>query len=146
MQYTFIEYGLCVPGLVLGVGNIAMTHAWSQILFLRREGVWRWAVGGLGHFLGLVAIREGRLKGHCPAAAPDPPGRTFHTVTLVVSLWACHIIHRQPEMPPAKYTSFPQFIFQSGGFTKIYTIKSKISPTCHMGKTCFASACVCISM
>lgn len=74
----------------------------------------------LGGCLGLVAIREDRLQGYSSAeAAPAPPGRTHHAVTLVVSLWACHIIHRQPEIPPAIDTSFPQFIFQSGGFAKV---------------------------
>lgn len=63
MQYTFIEYGLCVPGLVLGVGNIAMTHAWSQILFLRREGVWRWAVGWAGPLPRLSGYQRGQAKG-----------------------------------------------------------------------------------
>lgn len=109
----------------------------------------RWVVGGaeLGGCLGRVAIGEDSLKGHsAAAAAPAPPGSTLHTVTLVVSLWACHIIHRQPEMPPAIYTSFPEFIFQSGGFTKIYTIKSGISTACCMGKSCFAPARIRISV
>lgn len=100
-----------------------------------------------GGCLGSVAIREDSLKGYSSAvAAPAPPGRTHHAVTLVMSLWACHIIYRQPEMPPATHTSFPQFIFQSGGFTKLYTIKSKISTACRMGKTCFAPARIRISV
>lgn len=89
----------------------------------------------------LSGSQRGQSKGTSfTAAATAPPGRTLHAVTQSMSLWACHIIHRQPEMPPGIHTSSPQFIFQSGGFTKIYTIKSKISATCHMGKTCFAPA------
>lgn len=145
-----------MPGLVLGAGNPMMTQAGSQqgcwlafgMFSLGREDAWRWVWAGPGGQLPrLVAIREDSLKGYSSAvAAPAPPGRTHHAVTLVMSLWACHIIYRQPEMPPATHISFPQFIFQSGGFTKLYTIKSKISTACRMGKTCFAPARIRISV
>lgn len=96
--------------------------------------------------LGLVALREDSPRDFFTATAPAPPGRTLHAVTWSMILWACHIIHGQPEMSSAIHGSFPKFIFQSGGFTKIYTIKSKISTTRRMGKTCFAPARICISV
>lgn len=50
-------------------------------------------LGQAGRLPRPVAIREDSPKGYSSAvAAPAPPGRTHHTVTLVMSLWACHII------------------------------------------------------
>lgn len=55
-------------------------------------------------------------------------------VPLGITLWACHIICRQPEVPPTTHTSSLASIFQSRGFTKVHAIKSKLSKACHMEK------------
>lgn len=62
------------------------------------------------------------------------PGRRLDMVPLGTNLWACHIICRQPEVPPTTHTSSLSSIFQSRGFTKVHTIKSKISKACHVEK------------
>ena len=134
----FIVHEFRVPGLGLGAGKSAdpSPRLIRGLAALFEKGsAQRWAKPGWTAWWLSEGLAEG---GFCSSTSSSCPSwALLHGASCPE---ACRVPHRQPEMPPASPACFPGFIFQSGGFTKIYAIKSKISATCHMGKTCFSPA------
>lgn len=130
------------------VDSVGVGHTESNLILLKLglPGRLLWGREGrclemgcrLGGCLGLVAVRRDCVR--------DSRQQQLHLLSWqapscgspVTTLWACHIICRQPAVPPATHTCLLPFIFQSGGCSKVHTIKIKVSKACHMDKS-FAS-------